>query len=396
MEIKSMSRPVVGLLVIAGNVALGSVAHAAGPAPVTTDALTVTNGGSMSMGKSGAATGDPVINISDTNFYMGVKNANGEVNGIRATSTSTTIKGGTATTSETINDAGVKFSSTTSGSKDGTDARVTGVANGRIKQGSTDAINGGQLFTTNENLTTTNERLTTTKTELTNHINHNDGSLNFNKNLSATYQSGGEGGGTYTDTPHNLTDAVNAETRRAMTEEKTLSTEEKTLSNGEGNLKFNKHLVTTFSDGEGGTYTGTPKTLTQAVNAETSRSMTSEQELTIAQQTETNRATAAEMSLQNEITTDVNILNNRVDNLQDKAMGGIASAIAMAPSVMPSAPGKTAVSVGTGFYAGYSAVGINITHSVVEWADHRGNITFGASQADRAGSSAKLGFGFEF
>jgi autotransporter adhesin len=384
MEIKGMSRPVVGLLVIAGNVVLGSAAHAAGVTPVTTDALTITNAGSIGMNKSGAVTGDPVINISDTNFYLGVKNASGEVNGIRATSTRTTIKGGTATTTENINDAGVTFSSTTSGSKNGTDARVTGVANGRIKPGSTDAINGGQLFTTND-------RLTTTKTQLTNHINRverAEGGLKFNKNLSATYQSGGEGG-TYTDTPHNLTDAVNAETRRAMTEEKTLSTEEKTLSNGEGNLKFNKHLVTTFYDGEGGTYTGPPKTLTQAVNAETSRSIT-------AEQTETNRATAAELSLQNQISTDSNILNSRIDNLQDKAMGGIASAIAMAPSVMPSAPGKTAVSVGTGFYAGYSAVGINITHSVVEWADHRGNITFGASQAERAGSSAKLGFGFEF
>lgn len=55
-------------------------------------------------------------------------------------------------------------------------------------------------------------------------------------------------------------------------------------------------------------------------------------------------------------------LQGEINDNQREARRGIVAAVAVAPVLMPSAPGKTTVAVNTGFYHGETGVGIGISH----------------------------------
>ncbi|WP_415882620.1 YadA C-terminal domain-containing protein [Neptuniibacter sp. QD34_54] len=108
----------------------------------------------------------------------------------------------------------------------------------------------------------------------------------------------------------------------------------------------------------------------------------------------TNAANIAALSSN---TTSINRLNQELDELKDDAFSGIAAAIALGAVQMPSAPGKTAISIGTGYYAGESALGINVTHAVAGWGANKGNISGGIAGAGSNGEiAARMSVGFEF
>ena len=55
-------------------------------------------------------------------------------------------------------------------------------------------------------------------------------------------------------------------------------------------------------------------------------------------------------------------LQNQITDNQREARRGIVAAVAVAPVLMPSAPGKTTVAVNTGYYRGEAGVGIGVSH----------------------------------
>lgn len=90
-------------------------------------------------------------------------------------------------------------------------------------------------------------------------------------------------------------------------------------------------------------------------------------------------------------------VNKRIKNLKEDAFSGIASALALSSAQMPSAPGKTAVSIGGGFYKSEQAVGLNVVHAVSAWGNNNGTIGLGIASGTSGGNTAgKISVGFEF
>jgi autotransporter adhesin len=58
----------------------------------------------------------------------------------------------------------------------------------------------------------------------------------------------------------------------------------------------------------------------------------------------------------------ISSMQNQIVGNQIEARRGIAAVAALAPVLMPSAPGKTMVAVNTGFYRGEAGVGIGFSH----------------------------------
>ncbi|WP_409998574.1 YadA family autotransporter adhesin [Bradyrhizobium sp. SZCCHNR1002] len=55
-------------------------------------------------------------------------------------------------------------------------------------------------------------------------------------------------------------------------------------------------------------------------------------------------------------------LQNEITDTRREARRGIVAAVAVAPVLMPSAPGKTSVAVGTGYYRGETGVSVGVSH----------------------------------
>ncbi|MCB1614642.1 MAG: YadA C-terminal domain-containing protein [Pseudomonadales bacterium] len=91
----------------------------------------------------------------------------------------------------------------------------------------------------------------------------------------------------------------------------------------------------------------------------------------------------------------INGFQNDLNELEDDAFSGIAIALSLNSPQMPSAPGKTAVSMGAGFFEGKSAVGVNAVHALEAWSDQNGTIGVGISGASGL-FAGKVSVGFEF
>jgi autotransporter adhesin len=77
-----------------------------------------------------------------------------------------------------------------------------------------------------------------------------------------------------------------------------------------------------------------------------------------------------------------------------EARRGIAAVAALSPGVMPSAPGKTTISVNTGFYQGEAGVGVGVAHRL-DWSVPT---MIHGSYANAAGNGhvGRIGLAFEF
>lgn len=84
-------------------------------------------------------------------------------------------------------------------------------------------------------------------------------------------------------------------------------------------------------------------------------------------------------------------LESRLDEVTSNSYRGIAGVAAMAVA-MPTAPGRTAVNMGVGYYEGYSAVGGSVTYLS---ASGRYNVSGGLSYSGGK-SVGRIGVGFQF
>lgn len=87
-------------------------------------------------------------------------------------------------------------------------------------------------------------------------------------------------------------------------------------------------------------------------------------------------------------------LRSEIDHVKNDASAGIASAAAFNPAV-PSAPGKTAVSLGTATYRGEQAIAISVHHRMKD-SQYNTQISGGISYDSRDNALGKMGVAWEF
>jgi trimeric autotransporter adhesin len=96
----------------------------------------------------------------------------------------------------------------------------------------------------------------------------------------------------------------------------------------------------------------------------------------------------------NGLQSQVSTLSAAISTVQTEERRGIAATAAMAVTMTPSAPGKTTVTVNSGFFQGETAVGIAVAHRL-NFA--RPLIVHGGyANAGARSHVGRVGFGFEF
>jgi len=102
-------------------------------------------------------------------------------------------------------------------------------------------------------------------------------------------------------------------------------------------------------------------------------------------------------SVQDQVTSvqnQVNTVQDQVNNVQSEARAGIASAMALAPTVLPEV-GKTSLNLGVAGFQGEGATSINVNHRMIH---HKTDITLGfgvsADTQQNVGVRANLGIVF--
>jgi autotransporter adhesin len=91
---------------------------------------------------------------------------------------------------------------------------------------------------------------------------------------------------------------------------------------------------------------------------------------------------------------DINAINARLNDLTKESRRGIAATAALAVAMTPSAPGKTTVSVNTGFFKGETGMGVALAHRL----NFSTPFILHGSYANAGGNGhvGRVGFGFEF
>jgi autotransporter adhesin len=96
----------------------------------------------------------------------------------------------------------------------------------------------------------------------------------------------------------------------------------------------------------------------------------------------------------NGLQSQVSTLSTAIANVQTEERRGIAATAAIGMAMTPSAPGKTTVTVNSGFFQGETAVGIAVAHRLnltTPVIAHAGYANAGGSQ-----HVGRVGLGFEF
>ena len=126
---------------VTGATTLGNTLTVAGA--TTLNGATAVNN-TVSVDSNGAAAGGSKLIVNNDTASLTVTNGAGNTHGLAVGTTSTTLSGGTSSTSMTLDDNGATFSNSAGGP-----ARVTGVADGT---GPTDAVNVRQLNSVSDRL----------------------------------------------------------------------------------------------------------------------------------------------------------------------------------------------------------------------------------------------------
>jgi hypothetical protein len=88
-------------------------------------------------------------------------------------------------------------------------------------------------------------------------------------------------------------------------------------------------------------------------------------------------------------------LNDKVDEVADKAFGGVAAAATL-DTLVPPAPGKTSIMGGVAYYEGSSAVGVNMTHRLRASDTKDVYLNAGVSATTESTVLGRVMAGFEF
>ncbi|MDN4587019.1 hypothetical protein DBA29_00695 [Xenophilus aerolatus] len=193
-----------------GSVAIGDLASAAGSESLAFGSGTIAGGaGSMALGTTASSFGDYSVALGafaaawkENAVAIGIDATANNANDVALGSNSVTAAA-VGTTSTTINGvtynfAGTTPTSTVSVGSVGAERTITNVAAGRISATSTDAINGSQLYATNQAITETAGKLThyySVNDGGTQQANYNNDGATGTNSLAAGVGAGAAGAG---------------------------------------------------------------------------------------------------------------------------------------------------------------------------------------------------------
>ena len=308
-------------------------------------------------------------------------------------------------------DTGEALAGTPSVTKDGIDAgdkKLTGVAAGDVVAGSTDAVNGDQLFQTNQAVSKNASDIANSVGMVSKGINFGNGSAANNYQLGDTINVKGDNNVTSTTTADGvqlgLADNITVKSVAAQTvtaddgkgNVATLTADGTTVKDAAGNTsnygaagstvadKDGNKAVTaakgvtvsndknstvygaegmTFVDKTGTAITNAPSVTVQGINAG-NQQITNVAEGRIeegstdavngGQLYNTNRAIT-------QVANSVDELGYKLDGVQEEANAGISSAMAMASMPQAFLPGKSMISGGIATYNGEGAVAVGVS-----------------------------------
>lgn len=418
----------------ADSVAIGTDSIAVGPAAKSVgessiamgNAATSTGAGSMAMGQNAQSTGENSVAIG----AGAVANNKGDV----ALGAGATTKQAVGTQGVTIRGNDYQFAGTTPtgtvsvGSLDN-ERTITNVAAGRISATSTDAVNGSQLYATNQAIEAINTNFSGLDNSVVKYVVNGDGSIDYSKIALAgdTYdQSTKTGGTTITNVAAgvNASDAVNkqqldevslnvtniAEGKDGMFQVNNTSNLPKPKPTGQNSIAGGAGAVAsaTNSMALGNSAKAThSNAVALGTNSVTDRdnSVSMGYEGGERQITHVAAGTAATDAvnvgqLKQSMGDSYTYTNNKFGELKemiadqdDKLSAGIAGAMAMASLPQPYSPGASMFSMAGGTYQGESAIamGVSTVSDNGKWVTKLSGSS--NSQGDLGGS---VGIGYQW
>ena len=369
----------------------------------------------QSVGNDSVAMGTGAIANNDGDVALGAGSTTEEA----VATTGTTIRG------QDYTFAGTTPTSTVSVGSEGNERTITNVAAGQISATSTDAINGSQLYATNqalENLTLNIDTLDNTGVKYD--VNE-DGSINYNKVTVGgdTYDESTHTGGT---TISNVADGVNASDAVNKSQLDTVNQSVINIAEGKDGMfqvnntsNLSKPTVTGNDAVAGGA--GSVASATNSTAIGTSATASHENSVALGANSVTDRENSVSVGYsggERQITnvaagtadTDAvnvsqlkqtyqytdnkfNDLKNMIDDQDDKLSAGIAGAMAMASLPQPYTAGASMFSMGAGGYGGESALafGVSTVSDNGKWVTKMSGTT--NSQGD---VGAALGVGYQW
>lgn len=409
------------------SIAVGPAAKSVGESSIAMgNAATSTGAGSMAMGQNARSTGENSVAIG----AGAVANNKGDV----ALGAGATTEQAVGTQGVTIRGNDYQFAGTTPtgtvsvGSLDN-ERTITNVAAGRISATSTDAVNGSQLYATNQAIEAINTNFSGLDNSVVKYVVNGDGSIDYSKIALAgdTYdQSTKTGGTTITNVAAgvNASDAVNKQQLDEVSLNVTNIAEGKDgmfQVNNTSNLP--KPKPTGQNSIAGGA--GAVASATNSMALDNSAKATHSNAVALGTNSVTDRDNSVSMGYaggERQIThvaagtaaTDaVNVgqlkqsmgdsytyTNNKFGELKemiadqdDKLSAGIAGAMAMASLPQPYSPGASMFSMAGGTYQGESAIamGVSTVSDNGKWVTKLSGSS--NSQGDLGGS---VGIGYQW
>ncbi|QSW35319.1 YadA-like family protein [Leclercia pneumoniae] len=409
------------------SIAVGPAAKSVGESSIAMgNAATSTGAGSMAMGQNARSTGENSVAIG----AGAVANNKGDV----ALGAGATTEQAVGTQGVTIRGNDYQFAGTTPtgtvsvGSLDN-ERTITNVAAGRISATSTDAVNGSQLYATNQAIEAINTNFSGLDNSVVKYVVNGDGSIDYSKIALAgdTYdQSTKTGGTTITNVAAgvNASDAVNKQQLDEVSLNVTNIAEGKDgmfQVNNTSNLPKPKPTGQNSIAGGAGAVAGATNSMALGNSAKATHSNA----VALGTNSVTDRDNSVSMGYaggERQIThvaagtaaTDaVNVgqlkqsmgdsytyTNNKFGELKemiadqdDKLSAGIAGAMAMASLPQPYSPGASMFSMAGGTYQGESAIamGVSTVSDNGKWVTKLSGSS--NSQGDLGGS---VGIGYQW
>jgi trimeric autotransporter adhesin len=374
--------------IVAAHAVLGRVAAAFGGGAgldangqLTAPSYTIQNVAYNNVGSAFGAVDSALSANAASISNLQTQVSNGSIGLVQQNATTHVITVGASTNGTTVNVAGTDGNRT-----------VTGVAAGALTAVSTDAVNGSQLFATNQQVATLTGQVATNTTDIaalnstvaglsaTNsyvHVNSSGPAANasganaiaIGSNAQAT-QSGSIAIGF--NSASTGTNAIAIGTGAVATGSVAVGAG---ASAGNGGAAFGDGAVAT---GSNATALGTNASATATNSVAIGSGSTNTVANTVSFGSAGNERRLTNVAAGINATDAVNVrqlqstvagfqsqiggLQNEITSNQQEARRGIVAAVAVAPVLMPSAPGKTTVAVNTGYYRGETGVGIGISH----------------------------------
>ena len=386
----------------ADSVASGIDSIAAGPAAQSSGESSIAMGNeASSSGKGSTAIGQKAQSTGENSVAIGagaVANNEGDVAlGSGATTQQATGTSGTTIRGKDYEFAGKAPVGTVSVGSEGNERTISNVAAGRLSETSTDAVNGSQLYATNQAIEAINTNMSGLENSAVKYGTNADGSVNYNQVTLAgdTYnQSTHTGGTTISNVAAgvNASDAVNkhqldqvnqsvtniAEGKDGMFQVKNTSNLPKPKVTGDNAIAGGAGTVASASNSMA---LGTSAKATHANSVALGANSVTDRENAVSvgyaggERQVTNVAAGTAKTdavnvgqLNQSMNNSYSYTNNKFNELksmiadqEDKLSAGVAGAMAMASLPQPYAPGANMVSMAGGTYNGQSAVALGVS-----------------------------------